>query len=329
LSSICVLQLYRDSCPRNSRCGSYRSTTPASKEQRVPEKGSAQTAAYAEESGNTKEQSPQQRSSHTSQVSAQSSQPQTATSNDDVEIQRKIEIFTGGLVIVGVLQAGVMFLTWLVYRRQAGIMEQQRATMESQWTTMQGQLAHMRKQTDILDKSVTAAEKSAEAANRGVEIMISKERARLFIEVEPLSIPDSPSPLFSVKHRVRIHGSTDAIIIESGGCAAIGDSKDIPNIETFLCLPAVRDEIISPTSQEHSYTPVLASQGGISIGQSDLDDLTKGAKFVHFWGFIRYQDLFGSEYVRRFRKQWQPFPGIGGCWLDRGSEEENNETKAN
>ncbi len=46
--------------------------------------------------------------------------PDTGEAEDHEGIQRKIGIFTGLLVIVGLLQAGVAFLQWRVYQRQAG-----------------------------------------------------------------------------------------------------------------------------------------------------------------------------------------------------------------
>src|SRR5215471_5342791 len=58
---------------------------------------------------------------------------QTATgsqkvSEEDRATQRKLIWFTGVLAGVGVLQLLVMFLTWLVYRRQATIMTRQTET---------------------------------------------------------------------------------------------------------------------------------------------------------------------------------------------------------
>src|SRR5712692_1130147 len=47
------------------------------------------------------------------------------TSDEDRSTQRKLTWFTGVLAGVGVLQLLVMFLTWLVYRRQAHEMRRQ------------------------------------------------------------------------------------------------------------------------------------------------------------------------------------------------------------
>ncbi len=67
------------------------------------------------------------------QVSAASEDSQRNESErkaheEDLRIQRKIVWFTGLLVFVGVIQAAVMILQWLMYRRQAGIMADQIAT---------------------------------------------------------------------------------------------------------------------------------------------------------------------------------------------------------
>jgi len=73
-------------------------------------------------------------------VAPSTSKPQMNTAADEVEIQRKVERFTGFLVVVGFLQAGVIFLTWLVYCRQSKIMrlqahemKRQRGFMRLQW----------------------------------------------------------------------------------------------------------------------------------------------------------------------------------------------------
>jgi hypothetical protein len=87
------------------------------------------------------------------------------TSDEDRATQRKLTGFTGALVVVGFLQTLVMFLTWIIYRRQAHEMRRQRHEMRrqrhvmlDQWRAMQGQLAATErsgKQTDDIIKSAT------------------------------------------------------------------------------------------------------------------------------------------------------------------------------
>jgi hypothetical protein len=91
-------------------------------------KSSAQNAANPQHSDKTSIQPTSQSLPNTSQIAAAPGKPQTDIAADEVEIQRKVEIFTAVLATVGVLQLFVMFLTWAVYRRQAEIMAHQIGT---------------------------------------------------------------------------------------------------------------------------------------------------------------------------------------------------------
>jgi hypothetical protein len=101
----------------------------------------------------------------------------TAKVNEDVKIQRSNQAFAGMLVIVGFLQAGIMFLQWRTYHRQAGIMEQQREMLQSQWTTMQAQLSQAAQQTQELkaaaDIGLVAAQAAVENAKSPKSVLTS------------------------------------------------------------------------------------------------------------------------------------------------------------
>src|SRR5258708_1655057 len=111
--------------------------------------------------------------------------------NNGVAMQRNMEIFTGLLVVVGFLQAGVMVLQWCIYRRQAREMRRQRHEMRRQrhvmyrqWKAMCGQLEQMEsagEQTERLigqsTKSADAAKESADAAKASADTLVWSERA--------------------------------------------------------------------------------------------------------------------------------------------------------
>lgn len=100
-----------------------------------------------------------------SQRSAATANDHTGTSSqqasdEDRSTQRKLTWFTGVLAGVGVLQLVVMFLTWLVYRRQAREMRRQRHEMRRQrhvmfrqWQAMGVQATHMESQLSEMQKS--------------------------------------------------------------------------------------------------------------------------------------------------------------------------------
>jgi hypothetical protein len=109
-----------------------------------------------------------QRSTATANDHTQTTSQQTA--DEDRTAQRKLTWFTGILAAVGVSQLVVMFLTWLIYRRQAHEMRRQRHEMRrqrhvmlDQWKAMRGQLGQMEgagKQTnDVIEIMRDTAER--------------------------------------------------------------------------------------------------------------------------------------------------------------------------
>jgi len=108
------------------------------KEERTSEGGGTKNAATSEHSNKSQEPSHPTSAPITSQVSSERSKSSTDHDANDVNIQRNIEIFTGVLAGVGVLQLVVMFLTWLIYRRQAREMRRQRHEMVRQRTELSG-----------------------------------------------------------------------------------------------------------------------------------------------------------------------------------------------
>jgi hypothetical protein len=70
----------------------------------------------------------------------------------------------------------------------------------------------------------------------------------------------------------------------------------------------------------------------ISLAQSDLDAIDAGKKFIHFRGFVKYNDVFGAERYARFRRVWELSPvrnpdgSRSGHWSRRGSAKDNSES---
>jgi ABC-type multidrug transport system fused ATPase/permease subunit len=101
-------------------------------------------------------------------TSGSSNKQESDSEKENLDIQRKLEWFTFGLVIVGLMQAFTMI--W-----QARLL---RGTLRQ----IQTQAGHMERQTKILEDSVAAAQKSADAAIAQVEGAKRTQRAQLRIE---------------------------------------------------------------------------------------------------------------------------------------------------
>ena len=212
------------------------------------------------------------------------------------------------LVVVGAI-AG--FLAWLTLRKigtQAGLMKDQ--------------ADQMRSQTEILTASVRVAKESADIALRNIDLLISKERARLLVEVALLNTVAANEVNSDPVVRFTIHyvGTTEAFVDYAEAEAKVCDSAE-PAPEVFpnsLPLP----KIISKQ----------ASFGWIKIpvqGWSDkvFFEVEAKTKFVHFYGNITYKDVFGQEHETGFYYVWQvgdPY-GVAG-WKKKKCEGYNQNT---
>jgi hypothetical protein len=278
------------------------------------------------------------------------------TDDEGLGIQRKLAWFTGALVVVGTLQVVALCGQVYIYCRQAKIMtrqahemKRQRGYMRLQWKSMGEQVSEMRRQviemasqTEVLKSSVATAEKSAEAANsnantakKNIEIFISKERARLRVEMKPLVLPLKPDPAYTVNFTVCIYGPTAAFITESLCVAYVYPLQviDDPKLAVKVMFPIHQLPAVIPAN-----SPPLDCYAFLSLNSSAEQLLIPEVKarrlFVGIRGFIKYKDVFGTEQVTAFRYVWKYAEGMYGLgeeqdygdWVKGGKPEENQET---
>src|SRR6266404_4027806 len=155
----------------------------------------AKSTAHAQNASGDQTQSTRPTPASAKVPAAAESQRSTATANDhagtsnqqtsdeDRSTQRKLTSFTGVLAGVGVLQLVVMFLTWLVYRRQAHEMRRQRHEMKRQRHVMYRQYKAMGDQADVMNNQLEAMRGQLAATKESTDLVISKERARISIEI--------------------------------------------------------------------------------------------------------------------------------------------------
>jgi hypothetical protein len=91
------------------------------------------------------------------------------TSDEDRAAQQKLTWFTGVLAGVGFLQLVVMFLTWLVYQRQAHEMRRQRHEMRRQRHEMWRQRIVMRDQLETMRNQLGQMEGSGRQTDKIIE----------------------------------------------------------------------------------------------------------------------------------------------------------------
>jgi len=224
-----------------------------------------------------------------------------------------------GLLVAGVAGICVAINTLKAIKRQAEWMKRQ--------TTI---LVEYNKATR---EAANAAIENANAAKASIGMVVSKERARLRIEVDDLALPKGINPfsLITVKYRVRLWGPTAAIIVNTRSDAIVSESEEPPNepLMSSLSLPA----IISPSDPPAERYQLIIPSPDL---EKDILSIKSDKKFVHFWGVIHYQDVFERHYWLRFRYVWKftSFVKIVGTdgdrigrWHEIGSPEDNSETQ--
>lgn len=186
------------------------------------------------------------------------------------------------------------------------------------------------KNADFSKLNAEATKEAAQAANKNIEMFISKERARLIVEMHPFDA--TPSILGSgvLKFAVNIHGSTAAYITETK-CASYHFPLDV------VCEPETGDMIMFALDGLPSViapnTPPLEQHVYWSFGYTDgiRSEIQNGRLFVGLRGFIKYKDVFDRERETTFRYVWK-FDTLGGHpmeygrWEKCGTPEENKNT---
>ena len=179
-----------------------------------------------------------------------------------------------------------------------------------------------------LEKSVILAEKSADTARQNLEMFVSRERGHLRVELLPLQWP--PAGTLRVTYRVTLHGATEAYITSSCARVEIADSpepKDDGQWWPAMSIP----QVITPENrvQEAQVQGIFPRS---NLDQSDIDAIDAGKRFIHFRGFVKYNDVFGAERSTRCRRVWELSPlrspdgSRSGHWSKRGSPKDNSET---
>lgn len=260
-------------------------------------------------------------------TSAESSALQTSNYSPDrqpSDLEIKLTWFAGTLAVVAVLQFVVLLWQGFSIRKMLSDITNHAQEMEHQSSTMDRQLKIMEDQLAALRDTASAASSSAAAAKESVDLIASKERARLRIELQPFYLNfNGPSPAsFTIEHV----GSTDAFVLNSRAAIYVSPSREpdpsvgagkplpIPNVISVKNPTVVAQDVLHPFSEE------------------EIDSIRQLKSFVHFTGFIRYKDVFDGEHVTRFNRVWsiakmnnigqEPFT----YWEHCGSAEENIET---
>jgi hypothetical protein len=180
---------------------------------------------------------------------------------------------------------------------------------------------------------------SAKAGWANVQLMMSKERARLRIELEDFNM-NPEAGRFTLPYNIVLTGTTQAETLSFDFFAAIAATPPVPTQPKQSWVTTMGNplpKVIAPADKtvrrEHS---VFTSDDDLTQKGANNDAiLIRGGKMdVYCYGSILYEDIFGGRWRRNFSRRWtyDTLPGqLGGQgkWLDYGGPEANSEEKAN
>jgi len=247
-----------------------------------------------------------------------------ANTTRDNDLATKLMWFTGALAVFAGLQLIMLVLQGTAIRKMLKSVTTNAEQMEYQSRVLDDQLKVMTDQLVALKDTASAASSSAAAAQETVQLIASKERARLRVELQPFYLNfDAPSPAsFTIQHL----GSTDAYVLNSRAAVYVSDSHD-PDPMVGAGKPIPIPSVISPKN------PVVVGEDVLHpFSSEEIDRIRELKSFVHFTGSIRYKDVFEGEHETRFNRVWRfaPMNNLNGdhftYWELCGSEEENIET---
>jgi hypothetical protein len=148
---------------------------------------------------------------------------------------------------------------------------------------------------------------ATKAMRDSVKVVKDKERARLFVspkqgddgfnDFNDCSFLDGPT----IGIEITQHGPTKAFNVRCRGCVSITQSK-----EPLPAKPSDIRDMTIPNVIEGGASPLIAQTSIFPFTQEQADAIRQETSFLHFFGFISYEDVFGDKQRTTFRYIWIP-----------------------
>lgn len=191
-----------------------------------------------------------------------------------------------------------------------------------QWKTLKAHHTVMDRQADYIRDALKETRRSADAAMGSVDLLISRERARLVVSDMELANPMDATNIF-VKLSIRNIGHSHAFQVEMrAACYLRTPSTGIPDLAPHF-LGLLEKE------SEHNFIMVDVVP---PISQDQLDATIQGTGVgdIRVYCVIKFIDVFGKKRVLRVGRKLfiPPIGGIGSHqWLLTEDPDDNRETE--
>jgi len=165
------------------------------------------------------------------------------------------------------------------------------------------------------EKAANGAQLSSKAAADNIELVISKECARIRVEIGELMV-DSSTPIpVEVTYKLFCDGPTPAFITAAWATVDATESSDVSidrlaGLRITFPMPNI-SPVFHPNSQGRELRAFL-----FQVMEGAAQDLINNRNvFIHFHGIVEYTDVFDRQRYTRFRYLWdvqnKPWPYWG------------------
>jgi hypothetical protein len=186
------------------------------------------------------------------------------------------------------------------------------------------QAVEMRRQRITMVKTLIAIKEQAKSLNQQNDMIVSKERARLRVELEKLPDEWDGFPALPIKLTIPISGSTEASIRKTRYMGLVVQKQ-----ETVIFRDAGEQMLDAP----EAISPVdrfVGARGYVFNAGEGFGTVYTGDSFVYVKGAVHYTDVFNGKWVFRFSRRYKFvfYPKgkiIGGSWENYGEEGDNGE----
>jgi hypothetical protein len=147
--------------------------------------------------------------------------------------------------------------------------------------------------------------RAATAANRGIEIQISKDRARIRVEVEKLNLvgQNQPGKFNAVWCKLMNYGHTEAFIDNSMAILVLVPDKDIrANYADCKQLLYATESV--PPQGRTPYFVMVPLEPSVDLTDDAVMSIKKAESFVHFYGFVNYHTVFKRDMRATVHLRW-------------------------
>jgi hypothetical protein len=178
----------------------------------------------------------------------------------------------------------------------------------------------MRENLDQTARALDNSSKQAESAKEAAEETIATERARLFIIPSNIKRMGDNDPLPKIPYTIFNLGRTAALLS--------GTLVECKIVSIFEQPPQYNEKKLEPAMQ-----PIAAGVAWTDGAECSLDEpitdadfllLSKDSKIIVFMGYVKYRDVFGRRWKKRFAMvaRGNGFIGMNGPGLDVSNSEE-------